>query len=264
TKISVQNAQSIISQYDLVLDCTDNFESKFLLNDACVLARIPLVVSSIYQYEGQIQLIDSSGHGQCLRCLWAQVPEAGCVGTCTESGVIGAVPGVLGAMQAMEALKLILELPTSLTDHIVLFNLLSWEIRQIKALRNSACPVCGSQPALVKLSSKQKERKNNLEMDIEELSAKVLAEFQLIDIREPHEREIPPVTMCWAIPMRELIVDSSSLDATGKYLLFCQRGTRSKSLAEQLRQKGISDVFSVAGGISAIKLKFSQGSNVKA
>jgi len=144
-RLDAENAAGIVSAYDLVLDCTDNFKTKFLLNDICVQLKLPLVQASVYQYEGQIHLYRPGT--PCLRCLWSETPDQNCFGSCADAGVLGAVPGMLGTMQAVEAIKLILKLPTVLDKHLLLFNLQTYATTLIKRTPRNDCLTCQPTPA---------------------------------------------------------------------------------------------------------------------
>ena len=139
-RLDATNAPEIIAQYDLVIDCTDNFATKFLLNDVCVQKRVPVIFSSVYQYEGQLQVVRPDRDGACLRCVWPEATRDGIVGNCSEAGVLGPVPGTFGSLQAFEALKLLLDLPGQLGQELLVLDLLTMSISRVKAKRAAACP----------------------------------------------------------------------------------------------------------------------------
>ncbi len=138
-RLTAANAAELVSGWDLVIDCTDNFSTKFLINDVCVNAAKPAILSSIYQYEGQLQVIRPDRHGACLRCIWPHATRDGLVGNCAEAGVLGPVPGVFGSLQALEALKILLGLPGQLGDELLVMDLLTLEVSRMKARRASVC-----------------------------------------------------------------------------------------------------------------------------
>jgi sulfur-carrier protein adenylyltransferase/sulfurtransferase len=254
-KISPSNVEALFQRYDLVLDCTDNFETKFLLNDAAVLTRTPLIQSSIYQYEGQIQLYQPGENSACLRCLWPETPNAGCVGTCAEVGVLGAVPGVFGTLQALEALKLILRLPGALGgDEMLVMDLLHYEVRKLRRPKNPTCPLCGENPIL-------KEIADTLESDqpvIWEIDARSLLRdpksFVVIDIREPVEVKATPLlgNDILLMPMSSFSAYDTAFDSEQHYLLVCETGLRSGYLAKILHQQGKTRFYSLVGGKVAL------------
>ena len=153
-RLTAANAAELISAWDLVIDCTDNFSTKFLINDVCVSARKPAILSSIYQYEGQLQVIRPDAHGACLRCIWPEATRDGLVGNCAEAGVLGPVPGVFGSLQALEALKILLGLPGQLGDELLVMDLLTLQISRMKARRAGECASgrCARIPALSTLA----------------------------------------------------------------------------------------------------------------
>ncbi len=228
------NARSLIDAYDVVLDCTDNFETKFLLNDTAVALGKPLIQASIYQFEGQILFITPDS--ACLRCVWPTVPESSCVGSCAEVGVLGFVPGVFGAMQAAEAIKWILGLPSPLqTGHLVLLNLLDYSTHQVKVLRNPECPVCGSG---VVAGNEWARLPHELKGE------------QLIDIRGAAEAsELPSPIGCRVIEPEQVGQHLGDLPV----VLVCHSGARSAELCRVLRAQGHTNVYSLAGGVLALR-----------
>lgn len=269
-KLDADSIESLFQQYNLVLDCTDNFVTKFLMNDAAVLTGTPLIQSSIYQYEGQLHLYSATANSPCLRCLWPEMPEPGCVGTCADVGVLGAVPGVFGALQALEALKFMLNLPGRLMDDALLvFNLLTYETQHIRRKRSPQCPVCGTSPSILTIDPVYYGlNPENWEIELSSLTREELNAFELIDIREPHETAMQPLegVHCFQIPGRDLIKSPSVLDNSKKYLLFCQKGLRSQQAAKHLRDQGYTNVYALtSGGISMLQSYLNQsqsGDNV--
>jgi molybdopterin/thiamine biosynthesis adenylyltransferase/molybdopterin synthase catalytic subunit/rhodanese-related sulfurtransferase len=249
-RLTVANAADLISGWDLIIDCTDNFSSKFLLNDACVTARKPAILSSIYQYEGQLQVIRPDSHGACLRCIWPEATRDGLVGNCAEAGVLGPVPGVFGSLQALEALKILLGLPGQLGDELLVMDLLTLQISRMKARRASACASgrCVRIPAASTLANEA------LEIEFASLSAAQAAGYTVIDIREPEEvaDEPLPGTGIRLMPMQQLLHSDSTLSKNERFLLVCASGRRSLAAAQTLHARGFSEVVSLTGGASGL------------
>jgi sulfur-carrier protein adenylyltransferase/sulfurtransferase len=230
------NVGELIRNYDLVLDGTDNFHTKFLLNDACVQAAKPVIQASIYQYEGQLLVITPGA--ACLRCLWPQAPDAGCVGSCAEVGVLGVVPGVFGSLQATEAVKLILGMPSPLREgKMLLFDLLEYRQQMVGIDRDPRCPACGSG-----------RMEQSVEVDANDVD---LADYLLIDIRDSDEIEAEPISVNMRIPVDNF--DPTALPQADRYLLVCASGVRSLELTRRLRAQGDDRFFSLAGGAPALR-----------
>lgn len=232
------NAEALSHGYDIVVDCTDNFRTKFLLNDACVAAGKILIQASIYQYEGQLLVIRPGG--PCLRCLWPQAPEEGCVGSCAEVGVLGVVPGVFGAIQANEAIKVILGLPSPLREaKMLLFDLLNYRQQLIGITRDPACPGCGS-------GIRVQEPEYNLERS--EIN---LSDYLVVDVREPDEVEAKPIPGAVNLPSTRF--HAGDLPEAERYLLVCASGSRSETLARDFWESGRRDFFSLIGGTASLR-----------
>jgi len=251
-RLTPDSATSLFSDYDLVLDCTDNFPTKFLINDAAVITKTPVIFASIYQYDGQLFLVNTGDGGPCMRCLWPEIPEPGCVGSCAEVGVLGAVPGVFGAMQATEAIKFIIGLPGVLGHELVLFDCLTYAVQKIPFAKHALCPVCGDQPSIQTIDAANYDPNADLEVEI---IANQLSDYRLIDIREPDEVAADPIegVAHECIAMSTWDLDSPPINRDAKYLLSCARGMRSKSLAGKLRERGYTNVYSVISGAEAFK-----------
>jgi adenylyltransferase/sulfurtransferase len=236
-RLSASNADSIISGYDLVLDCTDSFQAKFLLNDRCISLGRPLIQASIHQFEGQIQVI-VPGLSSCLRCLFPLAPHEGCVGTCAESGVIGFTAGLFGTMQAAEAVKLLLGMGRPLTEETLLVDLRDWSMVRVQRERNPGCPACGSGTM-----------ERPLEIDWQ--TARTLENAQWIDVREPDEvaDDPGPEEIAWLrLPLSRFSADIP----VGVVVVACAHGVRSARVADQLRKTG-RQAYSLAGGIAGLK-----------
>ena len=247
-RLSAENAAELISSWDLVVDCTDNFTTKFLLNDVCVAARKPAVLSSVYQYEGQLQVIRPDSHGACLRCIWPEATRDGLVGNCAEAGVLGPVPGVFGSLQALEVLKLLLGLPGQLGDELLVMDLLNLQVSRVKARRASACAAgpCARIPA--------PSAEPALQVWFDSLAQAQAAGYTVIDIREPDEvtAEPAPGTGIRLMPMQRLLQTDNALPRNDRYLLVCATGRRSLAAAQTLHARGFAGVASLNGGVSAL------------
>lgn len=251
-RLTAENAAELAAEYDLVIDCTDNFSTKFLLNDVCVRLRKPAIFSSVYQYEGQLQVVRPDRNGACLRCVWPEATRDGLVGNCAEAGVLGPVPGVFGSLQALEALKTIMDLPGQLGDELLVLDLLTMSTSRVRIRRAAECPdhasnrVMRSPPAAATLA--------NLELEFHSLDDASAQGLQIIDIREARElAEIPtPASSARHVPMAELLHGKAQLAPAGRYLLVCASGRRSFAAAEELRSRGVTEVYSLRGGVSAL------------
>jgi sulfur-carrier protein adenylyltransferase/sulfurtransferase len=248
-RFSQHTAARLLDSYDLIIDCSDNFGTKFAINDAVVSARKPAVFASVYQYEGQMQVYDPEAGSACLRCLWPEATRDGLVGNCAEAGVLGPVPGVFGSLQALEALKLILGLPSPLRSSLLLLDLQTLATRSIATRRRGDCrEVCVRPRSPTAVESDR-------ELELPDLAHARTLGCQFIDIRDAEEARRSPLPLHPArhLTMPELLADSSALDLEGRYVLICARGVRSRALAAQLRERGHRDVYSLQGGMAALE-----------
>lgn len=245
-RIDRSNVIDRISSYDMVVDGTDNFETKFLLNDAAVLQRKVLVQASIYQYEGQLFVYDPAGDGPCVRCLWPEMPKPGCVGSCAEVGVLGTIPGVFGSLQAMEVLKRLLGMPDVLRGETLFMDLLSLRSHKVRGERNPACPVCGTHPTITAI-----EAERPVDIDAAALNH-TLPGHALIDIREEDEMGTPLTGAALILPASEVRFDPVNIDLPEPWVLVCSRGMRSRYLAMALRKAGHRDVYSLRDGVASL------------
>jgi adenylyltransferase/sulfurtransferase len=243
-KFDAANAAGIAAGCDLLVDCTDNFAAKFLVNDAAMRAGRPAVLASVYQYEGQLQVVRADAGGSCLRCQWPEATRDGLVGNCRETGVLGPVPAVLGQLQAMEVLKLLLGLPGQLRDEVLLVDLLDCSQRRIAAPRDARCAGACVRVAAGAALAEVLE----LRLPIAEAAARG---FRIIDIREPEECAFQPLPVAGqqTVPMGRFLGGGIELDPEARYLLVCAHGVRSRALAEWLRAQGRENVWSLAGGL---------------
>jgi sulfur-carrier protein adenylyltransferase/sulfurtransferase len=245
-RFTVCNAASLLADYDLVVECSDNFATKFLVNDAAVMTHKPAIFASVYQYEGQLQVYRADDDSACLRCLWPEATRDGLVGNCAEAGVLGPVPGVLGSLQALEALKLLLGLP-GLTNEMVLLDLLTLEQRKLRTVRRADC---NHESRVLETTAAP-----TLEVTFATLDPAVGEGFKVIDIREPDEVTTAPITRAPAthIPLARLLASSDGLKRNERYLLVCARGARSRAAVEHLRERGFTQAYSLKGGLAALR-----------
>jgi molybdopterin/thiamine biosynthesis adenylyltransferase/molybdopterin synthase catalytic subunit/rhodanese-related sulfurtransferase len=249
TRLDPGNAPELIAGYDIVIDCTDSIASKLALNDACVRSGQPAVFASVYQYEGQLQVV-RPGQGPCLRCIWPEAARDGLLGACAEAGVLGPVPGVLGTLQALEALKVLLGLPGQLTDAVLMVDLLTLNVTRLRARRAPDCPRHAARGAGTVLSADAP----GVEIEFDSLPAALAAGYILIDVREPAEcaREPAPGVAVSAIPLAQLLYGPPPASLSQRCLLICASGVRSLAAARELRARGHAHVFSLRGGLTSL------------
>ena len=245
-------AAQIIEPYTLVIDCSDNFATKFLLNDTCVRLGKPVIFSSVYQYEGQLQVVRPERGGACLRCIWPKATRDGLVGNCAEAGVLGPVPGAFGTLQALEALKLLLDLPGQLSEELVVIDLLTLAVARVRTRRAPDCP----QHALAGPAGTRTGDFDPLELELsfDRLEQAIADGFEVLDIREARElaRMAAPCAHVRHLPMAQLLDGRAALPPAGRYLLVCASGTRSLAAAQELRSRGYREAFSLRGGMAAL------------
>jgi molybdopterin/thiamine biosynthesis adenylyltransferase/rhodanese-related sulfurtransferase len=245
-RLTADNALDLIRAHDVVVDCSDNFRTKFLINDAAVLARRPAVFASVYQYEGQLQVYKPLETHACLRCLWPDATADGVVGNCAEAGVLGPVPGAFGALQALLTIKILLALPGQLEGELLLLDFMNFSSVKLKAPRRSECAA----PGCARIRELAREEAD-LEMQLPSLAAAAKQGLELIDVRTAEEFAASP-TPSRHIPMPVLLADPKLLAPNAKYLLLCASGKRSLAAARELRKLGLA-VHSLAGGLQAFK-----------
>lgn len=255
----IDTIPALYGQYDLVLDCTDNFRTKYLLADAAILYGTPLIQASIHRFEGQMLTIDPQSNGGCLRCLWPEPPPDGMIGNCAEVGVLGVVPGLFGTMQAGEALKRLLGLPGTLENQLLIFDALSLETRRITRARDRDCPLCGVKPSIRALQSTEAVCVPfEFEIDPANLTLAAFARYRLVDLREANELAEAPLPTALHAPFSKFDATKPPFDSSAPVLLVCARGKRSRAAVEQLRARGWHEVYSVAGGASALRANLQQ------
>ena len=266
--ITAANAIAIFAAYDLIVDGTDSFSTRYLNNDAAVLTRRPLVYGSIYRFEGQVTVFDPANGGPCYRCLFPNPPTAGSVPNCGEAGVLGALCGVIGSLQALEAIKLITGIGESLRGRLLTFDALHQTFATLKIARDPSCVVCGAHAPITDLDparydfscppnspfSSMPDSIVPLEISVEEthrLLSTAPADTILIDVREPYEFEICRIAGAEPIPMRQISERLAELPRDKYLLIHCHHGGRSLRVTEFLRAQGVTRVSNVAGGIEA-------------
>ena len=264
TRIASDNALDLIRPYDIVVDGTDNFPTRYLTNDACVLLKKPNVYGSIFRFEGQASVFAPHLGGPCYRCLYPEPPPPGMVPSCAEGGVLGVLPGIIGCIQATEILKLAIGIGTSLIGRLQLFNALDMKFRELKLRRDPKCPICGDHPTITELidydhfcgvvPEPATPGHNPDEVTVQDMK-KALDDpklgIRVIDVRDPDEYEIAHVAGVPQIPLGSLPQRFTELDPNTQIYLHCKSGKRSMKALEFLRQQGFKYVKSVKGGISA-------------
>jgi molybdopterin/thiamine biosynthesis adenylyltransferase/rhodanese-related sulfurtransferase/molybdopterin converting factor small subunit len=259
-RLSSENALDIIGQYDIVVDGTDNFPTRYLVNDACVLLDKPNVYGSIFRFEGQASLFYAR-EGPCYRCLYSEPPPPGLVPSCAEGGVLGVLPGIIGSIQALETIKWIIGAGDSLVGRLVLFDALKLRFRELKLRKDPNCPICGEHPTIHELIDYQafcgigaEPDYHGVEISVAELQREREAKgdnLVLVDVREPHEWEIAHIEGARLIPLSQLPDRLNELDGHAEIVTQCHHGSRSLKALEILKGAGYGKVRSLAGGIDA-------------
>jgi sulfur-carrier protein adenylyltransferase/sulfurtransferase len=254
------NAEEILQDYDLIVDGTDNFATRYLSNDVAVFARKPNVYGSIFRFDGQTTVFAPHLGGPCYRCLFPEPPPPGAVPSCAEAGVLGVLPGIVGTMQAAEALKLILGIGESLIGRLVHFDALKMKFREFNLKRDPDCPVCGERPTITAPIDYETfcHGAPDLTKAVPQIAVRELQRrmnsgqpFILLDVREPFEFEMARIEGANLIPLGELPARWQELDREKEIFVFCHSGMRSERAADFLRSTGFSKVANVAGGIDA-------------
>ena len=260
--LTSDNALDIIKDYDMVIDGTDNFPTRYLVNDACVLLKKPNVYGSIFRFEGQATVFAYEG-GPCYRCLHAEPPPPGLVPSCAEGGVLGILPGMIGIVQATEAVKLILGTGEPLVGRLLLYDALAMRFRELKLRRNPECPACGDHPTVTKLIDYQEfcgvgrgeetVVETTGDIDPTEVKQKIDRgdDFILIDVREVHEHQICNIPFAKLIPLGDLPKRVSELNDAHEIVAHCKSGMRSAKAVDFLKQAGFKRVRNMKGGILA-------------
>jgi adenylyltransferase/sulfurtransferase len=266
TRLTSDNALAVLRDYDVVIDGTDNFPTRYLVNDACVLLGKPYVYGSILRFDGQVSVFDAT-NGPCYRCLFREPPAPGLVPNCAEGGVLGALPGIIGSLQALEAIKLISGAGESLAGRLLLFDGLSMRWRELRLKKNPDCVVCGTHPTITGLidydefcgitagETMASGAPQPTEISVTELKAMLDRGEQpmLLDVREPFEWNIANLGDYGAqmIPLKELVQRTDELRASKGIVVYCRSGSRSAKAADYLRAAGFGNVLNLHGGILA-------------
>lgn len=261
---TVENAEKISEGFDILVDGTDNFATRYLLNDLAVLTGRPFVYGSIYRFEGQVSVFDAR-RGPCYRCLFPEAPPAGLVPSCAEGGVFGVLPGTIGTLQATEVIKLALGIGMPLYGRLVLFDALESVFHTIQLKKNPACKICGEKPSITRLSEDAEAcAPYRVDAEIDNLpsiwkitpqelalSLKQSRPPRLIDVREPVEQQVSALPGAVVIPFLELARRVKDLDPDDEYVAICRTGTRSARAVIQMRASGYAKTRYLAGGLNA-------------
>jgi adenylyltransferase/sulfurtransferase len=261
TTLNSENALDIMKDYDVVADGTDNYPTRYLVNDACVLLGIPAVYGSIFQFEGQASVFYAR-EGPCYRCLYPEPPPPGLVPSCAEGGVVGALPGIVGAIQANEVIKLIVGGADTLIGRLLLFDAWKMKFRELRLDKDPRCPVCGESPSIHALIDYEQFcglKKSDAEEPVETISARELKErldrqepIQIVDIRESHERVIVKFPQAKAIPLGQMARRVDEFDPTIDAVFICKIGQRSVFAIRALREAGYTGrLLNLKDGINA-------------
>jgi sulfur-carrier protein adenylyltransferase/sulfurtransferase len=253
-RLSSRNARPLLEPYDLILDGTDNFATRYLVNDACVMLRKPNVYASIYRFEGQVSVFDAT-RGPCYRCIYPDPPPANLVPSCAEGGVLGVLPGIVGSLQAAEAIKLITGAGQPLIGRLLLFDALDMTFRTLRIPKNPACKVCGPDPEIRQLIDYEEycSPVNNMEITAGELAERIGRGDQvlLLDVREPVEWTLGHLENARHVPMRQIPTAMDSLPRDTEIIVYCRSGARSANVQHYLLNNGFTKVKNLAGGLIA-------------
>ena len=260
--LTSENALEIFADYDVIVDGTDNFPTRYLVNDACVLLGKPNVYGSIFRFEGQASVFYAE-EGPCYRCLYPEPPPPGLVPSCAEGGVLGILPGAIGTIQATETVKLILGIGEPLIGRLLLYDALGMSFREMKLRKDPNCPICGENPTVTELIDYQEfcgipqaaaaEEKNGVpEITVQDLKSKLDngESINVLDVREPHEYEVANIGVR-LIPLGELPQRLVELDQNENFAIHCKTGGRSARAVKLLQDAGFTNVYNVKGGITA-------------
>src|SRR5476651_839332 len=260
TKLTAENVMDIFKEYDIIIDGTDNFPTRYLVNDACVFLHKPNVYGSIFRFEGQATVFWAD-KGPCYRCLYPEPPPPGMVPSCAEGGVLGILPGTIGLIQATEAVKLILGKGDPLVGRLLLYDALGMRFRELKLRKNPECPVCGEHRTITKLIDYQQfcgipaQEPKVTEGEIEVTEVKAMLDrgdsFVLLDVREPHEYQIASIPGAKLVPLGEVARRLDEFDKNADIVIYCKSGMRSAKACGILKQAGFEHVRNMKGGILA-------------
>src|ERR1700720_1641677 len=253
-RFTSENAQDLVARYDIVVDGSDNFPTRYLSNDVCVWAQKPNIYGSVFRFDGQATVFAPHLGGPCYRCLFPEPPAPGTVPNCAEAGVLGVLPGIIGMIQAIEAIKLVLGLGEPLVGRLLQFDALKMKFREFNVRRDPQCPVCGDQPTITAPIDYEQFCRVATDVpaiSVQELKRKLDAResIELIDVREPFENEIARIDNARLIPLGELPGRLNELDHESCLVVHCHTGMRSAQAVQLLRGSGFRNVFNLEGGI---------------
>jgi adenylyltransferase/sulfurtransferase len=262
TRLTSENALDLFKDYDIIVDGTDNFPTRYLVNDACVLLGKPNVYGSIFRFEGQVSIFGAPG-GPCYRCLYPEPPPPGLVPSCAEGGVLGVLPGIVGSLQAVETIKLILGAGDPLIGRLLLFDALGMKFRELRLKKNPECPLCGANRTITKLIDYEEfcgirgEEAPAAVTTVPEITPRELKQrldrgddLFVLDVREPHEYQICNING-YLLPLGDLPRRVNELDSSREIVAHCRSGKRSADAAEFLRKAGFRKIWNLKGGILA-------------
>ena len=257
-RFSSENASQIVSQYDIVVDGSDNFATRYLSNDVCVFAGKPNVYGSVFRFEGQTTVFAPHLGGPCYRCLFPEPPPPESVPNCAQAGVLGVLPGIIGLLQAIETIKLIVGIGEPLVGRLLYFDALKVKFRELNLRRDAQCPVCGENPTIFSPIDYDQFCGARGEATIPAISARELKRkmdareaFELIDVREPFEFEIARIDGAKLIPLGEIAERADELQNEQTIVVHCHSGGRSAQAVLLLQQRGFPNVYNLEGGIDA-------------
>jgi adenylyltransferase/sulfurtransferase len=262
-RLTSENALELFRDFDVIADGTDNFPTRYLVNDACVLLGKPNVYGSIFRFEGQASIFYAR-QGPCYRCLYPEPPPPGLVPSCAEGGVLGVLPGIVGCLQAMETIKLIIGQGQTLIGRLLVFDALAMKFRELKLRKNPDCPVCGAHPTITGLIDYEQfcgirgEEHTPVMTGVPEIGPREVKKmidekqsFVLIDVREPHEFQICRIPGSTLIPLGEIPKRMHELDSASEIVVHCRSGQRSAKAVEFLMKAGFQKIHNLKGGILA-------------
>ncbi len=262
TRLTSENALEIFRDYDVIADGTDNFPTRYLVNDACVLLGKPNAYGSIFRFEGQASVFYAK-EGPCYRCLYPEPPPAGLVPSCAEGGVLGVLPGIVGCIQALEAIKLIIGRGQPLIGRLLLFDALNMKFRELKLRKSPDCPICGTHPTITALIDYEqfcgiRGEEQVVRTRVPEIAATEVKKmmddrkpFVLIDVREPHEYQICRIPGSTLIPLGDVPKRMSELNSADEIVVHCRSGQRSAQAVELLMKAGFRKIRNLKGGVLA-------------
>jgi len=257
-RFTSDNASQLVTRYDVVVDGSDNFPTRYLSNDVCVFARKPNVYGSVFRFEGQTTVFAPYLGGPCYRCLFPEPPPPESVPNCAQAGVLGVLPGIIGMLQAIETLKLILGIGEGLVGRLLHFDALKVKFRELRLRRDPQCPVCGENPTIFSPIDYEEFCGVHDEGTIPEMSPHELKRrmdagepFQLIDVREPFEYEIARIDGAKLIPLGEITEQLDELEREQPIVVHCHSGKRSAQAVRMLQQRGFTKAYNLEGGIDA-------------